>query len=109
MPVDHQMFLDAIAQRRRLSVRFIHPKEKRELVRTCAALDFGPLRGAIDTLDRYQLWDLEGKKRPFNLPLLATDILEMNLLEGTFEPSAIITWAFKPGCWSVARDWGSFS
>lgn len=109
MTVSHQMFLEAIAQKRRLSVRFNHPKEKRELVCICAALDFGPLRGAIDTRDRYQFWNLEGKKRPLNLPLLETEILEMNLAEGTFDPADIITWAFKPGCWTIARAWGEFS
>lgn len=109
MTVDHQMFLDAIAQKRRVSIRFIHPKEKREQSCICAALDFGPLRGSSDKLDRYQLWNLEGRKRPFNLALLPDEILEMKLLEDTFSPAEIISWVFKPGCWSVPRDWGSFS
>lgn len=109
MLASHQLFLDAIAQKRRVSIRFIHPKEKRELTCICAALDFGPLRGSQDTRDRYQLWNLEGKKRPLNIPLLAEEILEMQLLEDTFDPAEIITWAFKPGCWSVAREWGTFS
>ena len=59
MHADHQVFLDAIANKRRLSVRFFDPKQKREHVRTCAPLDFGPLRGAKDGFERYQLWALE--------------------------------------------------
>jgi hypothetical protein len=109
MHAQHQLFLDAIAHKRRLTVRFVSPKEKKELVRTCAALDYGPLRGNSDGLPRYQLWDLEGKRKPLNIPLLAADILEMTPLEETFDPEAIITWAFKPGAWHVARDWGAFS
>jgi hypothetical protein len=109
MHADHQVFLDAIATKRRLSVRFFHRKEGRELVRTCAPLDYGPLRGATDTEPRYQFWDLEGKRKPFNIPVLAPDLVSMTPLEETFDPEAIITWSFKPGAWHVARDWGPFS
>ena len=109
MPADHQLFLDAIAAKRRISVRFNHPKEGRELVRTCAPLDFGPLRGSKDPEPRYQLWDLEAKRKPFNLALRAGDILEMKLLDATFDPAAIITWAFKAGAWAIPRDWAEFS
>lgn len=109
MPADHQLFLDAIATKRRISVRFNHPKERREMVRTCAPLDFGPLRGSIDPEPRYQLWDLDARRKPFNVALRAGDILEMKLLDETFDPSAIITWAFKAGAWAVPRDWAEFS
>jgi hypothetical protein len=109
MHASHTLFLDAIAAKRRLSVRFFSRKEKRELVRVCAPLDFGPLRGALENVDHYQLWDLEGKKKPHNLALLEADILEMIPLEETFEPAEIITWVFKPNAWRVPRDWAEFS
>ena len=109
MHADHQTFLDAIAGKRKLSVRFFNRKVDQELVRTCAPLDFGPLRGAIDAVDRYQLWDLEGKRKPLNIAVLEGDVVKMTLLDETFEPSAIISWAFKPNAWRIARDWGEFS
>jgi hypothetical protein len=109
MPADHQLFLDAIAAKRRVSVRFKHPKEVREMVCTCAPLDFGPLRGSKDPEPRYQLWDLDAKRRPFNLALRASEILELKLLEETFDPASIITWAFKAGAWAIPRDWAEFS
>jgi hypothetical protein len=109
MHASHALFLDAIAQKRRLSVRFFSRKEKRERMRICAPLDYGPLRGALEAVDHYQLWDLEGKKKPHNLALLEAEILEMTPLDETFEPRDIITWAFKPGAWRVTRDWGEFS
>ena len=109
MHADHQIFLDAIAAKRRLSVTFFNRKLGREMVRICAPLDFGPLRGASDTEPRYQLWDLEGKKKPLNSPILEGDIVKMTPLEETFDPAAIITWAFKPGAWLVPRDWAEFS
>ncbi|AKU97767.1 hypothetical protein AKJ09_04431 [Labilithrix luteola] len=109
MHADHQLFLDAIAQKRRLSVRFFSRKVNRELVLTCAPLDFGPLRGSSDGLDRYQFWNLEGKRKPLNVPVLEADIVKMTLLEETFDPAAIITWTFKPNAWHVKRDWAEFS
>jgi hypothetical protein len=109
MHASHSVFLDAIAGKRRLSVRFFSRRQGRELVRLCAPLDFGPLRGALDRSDHYQLWDLEEKRKPQNLALLEADIVAMTPLEETFEPKEIITWAFKPGAWSVPRDWDEFS
>ena len=109
MHADHQVFLDALSAKRRLEVRFLSHKEGREVVRICAPLDYGPLRGSTDTTDRYQLWDLEGKRKPLNLPLAEGDIVSMKPLDEAFEPAAIITWAFKPGAWRVARDWAEFS
>jgi hypothetical protein len=109
MHAQHQVFLDALHARRRLSVRYFSKKEGREQVRTCAPLDYGPLRGATDGTERYQLWDLEGKRKPLNLALVDADIVEMKALDESFDPAAIITWAFKPKAWSVPRDWAEFS
>ena len=109
MHADHQTFLDAIAAKRRLSVQFFNKKLGREMTRICAPLDYGPLRGASDTEPRYQLWDLEGQRKPLNIPLLEADIVKMTPLDETFDPAAIITWAFKPGAWLVPRDWAEFS
>lgn len=109
MHADHQTFIDAIEARRRLSVRFFSQKEKKELVRICAPLDFGPLRGASDGFDRYHLWQLDRKRKPFNLPLLPADITSFTRLDETFDPADIVTWSFKPKAWHVPRDWGAFS
>jgi hypothetical protein len=109
MHASHQVFLDAIAAKRRLSVRFHSRKEGKELTRVCAPLDYGPLRGALTNADHYQLWDLEGKRKPLNLALLEADIAAMTPLEETFDPASIITWNFKPGAWKVPRDWAEFS
>ncbi len=109
MHAEHQTFLDALHSKNRMVVRFFNRKEKRELVKTVAPMDFGPLRGALDAQPRYQFWDLLGKRKPLNIAVLAEDIREMKVEEGTFDPAEIITWTFKPGAWAVERDWGSFS
>jgi hypothetical protein len=109
MHSDHQVFLDALRDKKRLTVSFFDRKEKRDRVRICAPLDYGPLRGANDTTERYQLWDLEGKRKPLNFALLEGDIASMKPLDETFDPATIITWAFKPNAWAVPRDWAEFS
>jgi len=109
MHPSHSIFLDAIATRHRLTVRFFHRKENREVVRVCAPLDYGPLRGAKSSVDVYQLWDLEAKRKPYNLAIAEADLVSIARLDETFEPAAIITWAFKPHAWHVARDWAEFS
>lgn len=78
-------------------------------MRVCAPLDFGPLRGAPTRDDVYQLWDLEGRKKPHNLAIAEADIVSMTSLDETFDPAEIITWAFKPRAWHIARDWAEFS
>ncbi len=109
MHADHQVFLDALAAQRRLSVRFFSKKQGKELTRICAPLDYGPLRGAAERTDHYQLWDLEGQRKPLNIAVAPTDVVSMTMLEETFAPADIITWAFKPNAWHVPRAWGEFS
>ena len=109
MHADHQVFLDALHAKRRLSLRFFSKKDGRERTCVCAPLDYGPLRGAADAIDHYQLWDLEGKRKPFNIAAVASDIVSMTTLAETFDPAAIITWTFKPNAWRVPRDWAEWS
>jgi len=106
---DHQIFLDALAAKKRVTVRYFHRKEKRELVQVCAALDFGPLRGADEKVSYYQFWDLQAKKKPLNRAVLPADVISITPLEESFDPAEIITWTFKPGAWSTPRNWGDFS
>lgn len=108
MHADHQVFLDALLAKKRLSVQF-RDKTGRTVTRTCAPLDYGPLRGATDQADRYQLWDLEGKRKPLNITLHDADVVSFTALDETFDPAAIITWAFKPNAWRLPRDWAEWS
>jgi hypothetical protein len=109
MHAHHQVFLDALAAKRRLSVQYFSKKEGRERTRICAPLDFGPLRGHAEPTDHYQLWDLEGKRKPLNIAVLPGDVVSMTMLDEPFAPADIITWNFKPNAWRVPRDWAEFS
>lgn len=108
MHSDHQVFVDALVAKKRLSVHF-RDKEGRMVTRICAPLDFGPLRGATEQDDRYQLWNLEGRRKPLNIALREVDVESFTALEETFDPASIITWAFKPNAWKLPRDWAEFS
>lgn len=105
----HQLFLDALAAKQALRIRYFHRKEKREREQLCAPLDFGPLRGGDPHDEHYQLWDLQAKKKPQNRAVRPADMISMELAGETFDPASFITWAFKKGAWSVPRDWGQFS
>lgn len=109
MHAAHQVFVDALNAKKRLTVKFRDSKTGREVTRVCAPLDYGPLRGATDQSDRYQLWNLEGRVKPLNITLFEADLLELTPLEETFEPAEIITWTFKPNSWKLTRDWGEWS
>lgn len=108
MHSDHQVFVDALVAKKRLAVHF-RDKEGRMVTRTCAPLDYGPLRGATEQDDRYQLWDLEGRRKPLNITIRDVDVESFTVLDETFDPADIITWAFKPKAWRLPRDWGQFS
>jgi len=108
MHAAHQVFLDALFAKKRLSVKF-RDEKGREVTKICAPLDYGPLRGAADQSDRYQLWDLEGRRKPLNIVLGDDDLLSLTALEETFDPAAIITWSFKPNSWKLPRDWAEYS
>ena len=108
MHANHQVFVDALLAKKRLRVEF-RDKTGRTVTRICAPLDYGPLRGAAEQNDRYQLWDLEGRRKPLNITLLDSDVGSFSALDETFEPAEIITWAFKPNAWTLPRDWAEFS
>jgi hypothetical protein len=105
----HPIFLEALHSKHRLCVCFFHKKEGVEVTRVCAPLDYGPLRGAKHVADVYQLWDLEAKRKPYNLAVAPDDVRSLKALPDTFDLTSIITWTFKPHAWHIKRDWGDFS
>ena len=109
MHADHQVFLDALRDKRQLTISFFDKKENKDRTCTCAPLDFGPLRGQKEPAPHYQLWDMAPKKKPYNITVLPEDVKSMTVLDATFDPGAIITWNFKPKAWAVERDWEDFS
>jgi hypothetical protein len=109
MHSDHAHFLTAIETTSHVRLAFFDVKSGKDRTVVCAPLDFGPLRGASDNTARYQLWDLEATRPPYNITVYPADVRSIELLSEKFDPAAIITWQFKAKRWSVLRNWGLFS
>ena len=106
-------FLEAIAAKRRLAVRFSSSrKEGRGSSRAPARRSTSGRSGAqLPPVDHDQLWIPSSGSASRSNPSRSSraDIVSMTVLEETFEPRDIITWAFKPGAWRVPRDWAELS
>ncbi len=109
MHADHDTFMRGIKGMRKIRLTFFSKEDRGQLVRTCAPMDFGPSRRAKDKSDRYHLWDFESDTRNHTLGLPPTQIVSMELLSETFDPSDFVTWDVKASPWFVARDWGEHS
>ena len=104
---NHSDFIDAIHALREVKVSF-HSKEDdgRLLDRRCAPMDFAPRVRAKDRTPVYHFWDFEsdsGTNHVLSLP--AKQIVEVQVLESTFDPTDFVTWGTN---WAVARSsWGA--
>jgi hypothetical protein len=101
-----QQFIDAIHQKAKIRLTFYSKEDGTTLTRLCAPMDYGPSRRAKNKDDRYHLWDYESDTRNHVLSLLPNQVVNMEILSETFNPSEFITWDCN---WFVARSWGQFS
>lgn len=103
----NEQFLKAIHEKRVLSVKLISD-EKGTITRKCIPFDFGPSRKYKDGLNRYHFWDLDSPDGSHNLSILPERLLEIEILDETFNPEDFVKWR-KPYNWFVKRNWGEFS
>jgi hypothetical protein len=104
--VYHDRFIGAIHNKTKIKLTFYSHEDGCDLVRLCAPMDYGIFRAARDGVNRYHLWDYESDKVMHNLAIVPENIVLMEFLTDTFEPSGFITWTCK---WFVKRDWGHYS
>ena len=100
------IFLDALHKKRKVLVRFYSIEDGAVLSRVCAPMDYGPSRRSKDPSDRFHLWDFSSDIKAHTLSLKLDQIVSIELLPDTFDPSLFVTW--KPN-WIVPRDWGHYS
>ena len=100
------IFIQAIYGKKKIRVSFYSREDENVVVRICAHMDYGPSRRAKDTNDRFHMWDYESDTEQHTLSLNPEQILNIEILEKTFEPSEFITWQTD---WIVSRDWGQYS
>jgi hypothetical protein len=101
-------FLKAIHEKRMVRVK-LNSKSKGIIKRKCIPFDFGPGTNIRDGLDRYHFYDLESPDTGSHVLLqLPERVLELELLQETFDPKTYVTWP-APYKWHVKRDWGEYS
>lgn len=98
-------FINAINNKRVLEVKF-NSKEKGVIVRKCIPFDFATSKRYKDNIERYHFYDLDSPSGKHNLSILPEQIIEIKVLDETFNPSDYITWKTN---WSISRDWGIYS
>lgn len=80
--------------------------EKGIIIRKCVPFDYGPSRKFKDNRERYHFQDIDSPDGPHPLPVLPEQIIEIEVLDETFEPKDYVKWTPN---WFTKRDWGEFS
>jgi hypothetical protein len=102
-------FVRAITDRKKIRLTFWSKEDRARLVRTCAPMDYGPLRRYKDPGDRFHLWDYDSDEGSHPLYLASDQVLAIEVLDETFDPAGFVTWDTKETPWHVPRDWGTLS
>ncbi len=101
---NHSRFIEAINERKKVSVSFYSEADSGVLDRVCAPLDYGLGGGAADGLNRYWFWDYASQADTHILGLLPQQIVALQVLGGTFDPAECAVGAWP---WSIPRNYGS--
>jgi hypothetical protein len=101
---NHPRFIEAINEKRKVSVRFYSKADSGVLERICAPMDYGPGSGATGGVNRYWLWDYSSTTGAHTVGLLPQEIVDLQVLGLPFDPAEF---GVQPSPWSIPRDWGS--
>ena len=109
MHSDHETFVQAIRDKRRVKLTFFSDEEGCSQVKLCAPMDFEPHGIEGEETSRYYFWDFEKGTNGSPLILEPNHILSIQLQKDTFSPSEFVTWDLEELPWFLERDWGQFS
>jgi hypothetical protein len=99
-------FVTALQSTNLVELTFIS-KQKGEITRKCAPMDFGPWRRHSSNNDiRYHFIDLDSASGSHPLSITPEQIINIEQIEEKFSPENLISW--KPN-WYIARNWGKYS
>ncbi|MCB2311625.1 hypothetical protein LGL55_10530 [Clostridium tagluense] len=101
----YQIFINAINKKFIVKVK-VNSNEKGIIERQCVPFDYGLSGRYKDGLERYHFYDLDSPEGKHNLSILPMQLIEITLLDKTFEPGDYVKWEPK---WIVKRDWGAYS
>ncbi len=85
MHSDHDVFTQGIEQKRRIKMTFSDRKNLQNLLRQCAPLHYSKGQVEGDGLDCYYFWDFEAAEGGHFLAAPPSQIIEMELADGTFK------------------------
>jgi len=96
-------FIEAIHARKKVRIRFFSKEAGACITRTCAPMDYGRSRTALDFRNKFHVLDCESENRPNPLALDRSHIEEISVLEETFDPAEFER---DPASqWTVKREW----
>ncbi len=97
----HEKFLAAIAEKKKVSVRFFSKADNGVLDRIFAPMNYGPGSEHKDELNRYWLWDYAPVNGVHTLGLLPAEIVELSPLGESFDASVF---AAKPAAVTTTQE-----
>lgn len=86
---NHEQFLAAIKDRKKVNVRFYSKPDSGVLDRVCAPMNYG-LGENADGLNRYWLWDDASETSDHKLGLVSQQIVDMSILGEVFDPTQFV-------------------
>ena len=99
---NHAQFIEAIQQKKKVTLRFYSRADSQVIDLVCAPMDYGAA-AAPDGVNRYFLWDYTSNNGSHTLSLLPEQVLDIRILGELFDPGQIDA---RPPHWFVERDWG---
>ncbi len=100
---NHSRFIEAIAEKKKVSVRFFSLADNGVLDRICAPMDYGPGSDVKDARNRYLFWDYKGTPEgSHTLSLLPQQVLDLQVLGEVFDPAHF---GAQTAPWFIPRNW----
>ena len=101
-----ELFNQAIQTTKCIKISFDF-KEKGIINATAIPFDMGASSRYKDEKIRYYFYILDAENKKPNVAILPEQLLELEILEQSFDPAEYITW--EKISWITKRDWGKYS
>jgi hypothetical protein len=101
---NHREFIEAIKERKKVSLRLYSIADSGIIDLVCAPLDYGPGPEPPDGVNRHWFWDNSRNNGSPILVLLPEQILDLSILGALFDPAGFT--ASHP-TWKIPRDWSA--
>ena len=100
----HKQFIEAIKEKKKVSLRLYSTADSGVVDLICAPMDYGAVGEVQDGVNRYLLWDYSSNNGSHRLIFLPDQILNLSVLGTVFDPAEF---GVPPPVWAIPRSWGS--